>query len=277
MGIFDPFIPKAWPITFEGRIRVVNEIHGGIPSNIVTIENWLKTRVDKGNTQLYTEEMAKAVHQVWEERGKQGIVPTDEVAQEVTDEAIKRVAKNVGASGFKRGLPVDGEHNGQLFYEGRCLKACFKEGASVAYAAGKLLALEKGKKLSDKGKNSYGLTSKGIQSFTAEHVQILEDKLWLERRGEDDEIIPVMEPTDINVHPVHLWNGNALSQEEYVTGAEFNFTVMTDWEFPEEFWAMVWLTAQLQGIGSSRSMGYGRFEVIEWDRVETTTSHKARA
>lgn len=271
MGVFDSYIPMAWPHRFEGRIRILNEIHGGIPSDIVTIENWLKTRVDAGNSQLYAEEMAKAVQEIWEERGKQGaplVPPTEAEAEKVTGEAIKKVAKSVGASGFKRGLPKDGDNNGRLFYEGRCLKAAIKEGISVAYAAGKVLNTEKKDKANPKGKNSWGKTNKQIGAFSAEHIQVAEDKLWLFHEDEDGNMVPTMDPTGINTHPVHLYNGNALSQEEYVIGAEFDFSVITDWEFNDEFWAMIWLTAQLQGLGSSRSMGYGRYEVIQWDATE---------
>lgn len=281
MGVFDQWIPQAWPHRYEGRAKILNEIHGGIPSDYVTIENWIKTRVDQGNSQLITEKLAEAVQETWEERGRIGapVAPTEANAKEITDEAIKKVAKSVGASGFKRGLPKDGSAHwdidklvGQLYYEGRCLKAALKEGISVAYAAGKILNSEKKDKTNPRGKNSWGRTNKQIGAFSAEHIQVAEDKLWLEMEDENGKMVPAFEPHGVNVHPVHLYNGNALSQEEYIQGAEFDFTIVTDWNFTEEFWAMTWLTAQLQGLGSSRSMGYGRYEITKWEEVQAIES-----
>jgi hypothetical protein len=282
MSVFDKFIPQAWPFRYEGRIRIVNEIHGGIPSDLVTIENFVKARMDKGNEQLIAEEMAKTVQEIWEARGKQGTapaVPTEEDAQKITNEAITKVAKKVGASGFKRGRPMDGPDHwdsereiGQLHYEGRCLKAALKEAISVAYAAGKILNKQKKDPKTGEGRNSWGRTNKQIGAFSAEHIQVAEEKLWLNMPDENGNMIPAFEPHGVNVHPVHLYNGNALSQEEYIEGAEFDFTIVTDWDFDEEFWAMVWLTGQLQGLGSSRSMGRGRYEVERWDSVEPIES-----
>lgn len=38
-------------------------------------------------------------------------------------------------------------------------------------------------------------------------------------------------------------------------------------EFSAEQWALLWLTGEQQGIGATRSMGYGRYAVTHWERV----------
>ena len=55
--------------------------------------------------------------------------------------------------------------------------------------------------------------------------------------------------------------------EEYATDVKLTFTVATDVKFTEEMWALLWLTGQEQGIGASRSQGYGRYEVTRWDPI----------
>jgi hypothetical protein len=243
MGVFDKFIPAVWPYTFRGRIHV-DELHGGVPSDLTTVTNWLKTRVEGSSDGVLADEIAKAAAQIVEERGIS--VPTDSDAVGIADEAIEKVAKATGLSGFKR----DPERG--LYIMGYQLKAALKEAVNVSVAAGKI----DGKK--------WGLTGKGSAGFVAEHIQILEDRLYLETAGTHE---PITEPTNVSTRPVHLWNGTALTQEEFVEGAEFDFTLITDWDFPDEFWAIMWLTGQYQGLGASRSMSFGRYEVTEWERV----------
>jgi hypothetical protein len=66
---------------------------------------------------------------------------------------------------------------------------------------------------------------------------------------------------------VHTFRGSGIQYEEYVEDAKLTFTVATDAELTEEMWALLWLTGQEQGIGASRSQGYGRYEVTRWERV----------
>lgn len=154
------------------------------------------------------------------------------------EEAVAEVDKNKHLNGFKRD-----EHG--LYIEGRQLKAAIKEAGNVAVAAGKL----------DKG--GWGLTRKGWLSFAAEHICVVEDRLHL----------GVTEPTGVVQRFVHTWRGSGIQYEEYVEEAKVDFTVMTDHEFTDEQWAMIWLTGQQQGIGASRSQGFGRYEVIRWDQL----------
>jgi hypothetical protein len=153
------------------------------------------------------------------------------------DQAATEVDTLKHLNGFKR------DESG-LYIEGRQLKAALKEAASVAVASGKL------------NSRGWGKTNKGLLAFLAEHVFVVDDRLHL----------GVTEPTGIAQRFVHTWRGTGIQYEEYVEDAKIDFTVKADHEFTEQDWAMIWLTGQEQGIGASRSQGFGRYEVTRWER-----------
>lgn len=148
------------------------------------------------------------------------------------DEAAEEVSRNKHLNGFRR------DDNG-LYIEGRQVKAAIKEAANVRWP-----------------KDRWGPSRKGTLSFFAEHVFVQEDRLHL----------GVTEPTGIAQRFVHTWRGSGIQYEEYVDDVKLALTVATDHEFTEEQWALLWLTGEQQGLGASRSQGYGRYEVIGWER-----------
>lgn len=150
------------------------------------------------------------------------------------DEAVGIVNTNKHLNGFKR------DELG-LYIEGRQLKACIKEAANVAMSVGKLPA-------------RWGNTKKGILGFVSEHIFVVEDRLHL----------GVSEPTGIMQRFVHTFRGAGIQYEEYIEDAKITATIETDYDFKEEEWAALWLTAQRQGIGATRSQGFGRFVVTDW-------------
>lgn len=232
-SVFASYEPKGYPFVFKGSVEV-EVLAGGTPSNPDVAEAWIKARAYQGDLKdkLIVDEVAK----VMEERGI------------TEDAAVDEVAKNRHLVGFKRD-PEKG-----LYIEGRQLKACIKEAASVGADAGKLKARGWGEVS----------TRKGILSFVAEHIFVREQRLYLN----------VMEPTDVHLSFIHTFRGNGIQYVEVVEGAKFNFTVETDREFAEKDWAMLWLTAQRQGIGACRSQSYGRFTVVDWSQLTTRQMNK---
>lgn len=219
-SVFAQFADKAWPFRFSGTLHVAN-IAGGTPSDEKVAEAWLKTKLaDKDDL------IRDAVAKTMVERG----IDAEEAAKEVDN--LKHL------NGFKR------DDQG-LYIEGRQLKAAIKEAASVAVASGKLNG------------RGWGKTNKGLLSFMAEHVFVVEDRLHL----------GVTEPTGIVQRFVHTWRGTGIQYEEYVEDAKVDFTIKADHEFTDEQWAMIWLTGEQQGIGASRSQGFGRYEVVRWETV----------
>ncbi len=158
------------------------------------------------------------------------------------EKAAEEADKLKHLNGFKR------DDQG-LYIEGRQVKAAIKEAVNVAYATDKIL--------NKAGKNSWGRTSKGIHGFVAEHVCVPEDRVYLGRE-EADVVLQKF---------VHTFRGSGIQYEECMVDADLAFTVECDFEFTDEFWAMVWLTGEQQGIGASRSQGFGRYVVTRWDRL----------
>lgn len=150
------------------------------------------------------------------------------------DEAVAAVDANKHLNGFRR------DESG-LYIEGRQAKAAIKEAANVRWP-----------------KERWGPSRKGTLSFFAEHTFVMEDRLYL----------GVTEASGINQRFVHTFRGSGIQYEEYVTDAKLSFTVTTDYDFSAEEWALLWLTGEQQGIGATRSQGYGRYEVTRWERLK---------
>lgn len=153
--------------------------------------------------------------------------------------AAAEVAKNKNLNGFKR--------NGGLYIDGRQVKAAIKEAAAVCLSE---------KKLPDR----WGSTAKGLKGFVAEHIMVEDVHVPLMR---EDAL--VTQPDDVQQRFVVSRHGTSIQYEEYVDECDLSFTVVTDHDFAEREWAMLWLTGQFQGIGASRSQGFGRYTVTRWD------------
>lgn len=219
VSVFAASRTKVYPYTFLGHLHV-GVIAGGIPSDPKVAEGWLKSKLGLDSEVA----LQKMVADTMAERG----VSVEEAI------AITNTMKNL--NGFKR--DEDG-----LYIEGRQLKSAIKEAANVAVAV---------KNLKQKG---WGETRKWALGFVAEHVVVVEDRLYL----------GVHEASGVNQRFVSTHRGTGIQYEEYVADAEIDFTIMSDYEFSKDEWAAIWLTGEQQGLGASRSQGYGRYEVTRWD------------
>jgi hypothetical protein len=250
-SVFADLAAKAWPYIYEGTL-IVRTIAGGTPSDPKVAEGWLRTKlvVDKaGRDDLIRE----AVTKIMLERGiAEEDLSTEAAKKKLEDEAIAQVDANKHLNGFKW------DKKG-LYIEGRQLKAALKEATSVAYSTGKVL--------NAKGVNSFGLTKKGIHGFFAEHVMVVEEKLYLGiTREEFAERAKKGDGCGVMQRFVHTFRGAGIQYEEYVENAKIDFTIKTDHEFTREQWGMIWLTGQEQGIGASRSQGFGKYTITRWEK-----------
>lgn len=223
MSVFEKYRSAAYPYHYEGTLTV-GTLVGGIPSDTKVAEGWIKTKLGQSSDAA----IQQLVSQTMVDRGV------------TAEEAVEIANQYKNLNGFKR----DSE-TGELFIEGRQLKAALKEAINVAVAAGKING------------RGWGKTNKGILAFFAEHAFIIEERLYL----------GVKEPTGINQRFVHTWKGTGIQYEEFVTNAEVNFTLVTDHPFSEKDWANIWLTGEKQGLGATRSMGYGTYEITRWEQV----------
>lgn len=219
-SVFAKYEKRNYPHQFRGTLLALN-VFGGTPTDPRVAEGWLRTKL-ADNDDLIRQAVAETM------------LERNIGVEEAT--ALVDIQKHL--NGFRR------DSHG-LYLEGRCLKACLKESASVAGNSGRI-DLKK-----------WGLTGKGLINWFPEHVFVVEDRLYL----------GVTEPSGIDQSFVHTWRGNGIQYAEYVDEAKISFTIETDYDFSEEQWAAIWLTAQRIGIGSSRSQGRGRFEVVAWERL----------
>jgi hypothetical protein len=225
-SVFDDFRDQAWPYKFAVQLTVENLV-GGTPSDPKVGENFIRSKL-AGSEDLIRETVATLMV----ERG----ITAEQAAKEA--DQLKHL------NGFRRD-----EETGELFIEGRQIKAALKEAASVAYASGKLL--------NPKGKNTWGLTAKGIHGFFAEHVCVPESRVMLGQT----------EPDTVLQKFVHTFRGSGIQYEECIVQATLNFRIWCDYPFTTENWAMVLLTGEQQGVGASRSQSYGKYIVTGFDAL----------
>jgi hypothetical protein len=234
MGVFDKYWEQAWPIEYHGRIHL-SAIHGGTPTNPETARKWIISRVT--DTRSPSEVQALVARTMTE-------------LNVSLDAAVdKAVGEMAGMNIFKR------DQNGQLYIEGRQLKAALKEAVSVAANEGKLTT----KGWGNPDNASY---KKQVKGWFPEHVFVADDRLLMHRDGD-----PVTEPSRTLEKFIHTHRGDAIGYEEVCEDVDFDFRIETDHPFSEREWAMIWLTGQKQGLGASRSQSYGQYEVTRWEQV----------
>lgn len=246
MGVFTAYEADAYPYWYAGTITNTSKIAGGTPTDSKVAEAWIRAKLGASTEEQIQHLAAQAISE------RLGGVQLDAGEQEAAEHDIaSRINALKNLNGFKRGPQG-------IFLEGRHLKACLKEAVSCCVAVDKL------------PKRGWGTTNKGALSFAAEHIIVPELELFISRDGK-----PLMQADDVDQRFVSTYHGTGIQYEEVVLpGAELSFTVKTDHEYSTRDWAMIWLTAQQQGLGSSRSQGYGVFELIKWERI---TAPKPRA
>lgn len=151
------------------------------------------------------------------------------------DSVVEEVVANKHLNGFKR-------DEAGLYIEGRQVKAAIKEAANIRWS-----------------KDRWGPSKKGTKSFFAEHVFVAEDRIYLRREG-----VPLTEADRVAQRFVHTFRGNGIQYEEICEGVNLDFVVVTDHDFKPDQWAELWVTGQRQGVGASRSQGYGTYLVTTW-------------
>ncbi len=228
-SVFADFKTKLYKSRYEADL-LVYELHGGTPVDQNKAKGWVESKVEA------TDEVIQKM--IVDALTTRGIDPASMSPADM-EAAIADTVELKQLNAFKR-LPT-----GELCIEGRQVKAMLKEAASIAVAGGHLNA------------RGWGKTNKGLLGFLAEHLFVAEDKIG----------IGVTEPSGISQRFVHTWRGNGIQYEEFVLDAKVSFTVLTDFDWPKDFWPTVWTVAEENGLGASRSMGFGRFAVTGWSAL----------
>lgn len=229
MGIFDTEVELF--TDYRVRIQMRDRIMGGIPKNPAIIEGWLRSKA--GIDQA--EEVRQAMLRTLLELGA-------EIRPDMSFEELEDASKHLASAKSTNGFKVDSDG---LYVEQRQIKAMLKESTNILFAG-----------------ERWGITRKGPKSFVAERVFIVPDHIAL----------GVKEPTNIELFIGHT-SGPAgrqsnLTYHEYVERPELTFTLrVAEDAIKREQWALLWVHAQENGLGALRSQGFGRFDVVAWDRA----------
>lgn len=251
MGIFDDQV-QLWQY-HRATLKFRNRIMGAIPSDPKVIEAWLAAK--SGITA--EAELQRKLFETLQELGHDVENLTPDEAREAID-----VIANDKRNTFKRNNDVG------LYIEGRIVKAMLRECINILYAG-----------------EAWGRTRKGPKAYAAERVFVVEDVIPLGRSEADG--------TDITFGHVTGPQGprSTVGYHDYCDQPEITFHIMSqrpqesrgkrrkaeadnDPEAtgegcirPEE-WAAIWSQGQEIGLGAQRSMGAGRFDIIEWTEVK---------
>lgn len=235
MGIFAS--QSSLFVRYRARLEFRDKLMGGVPHDPKLIEGWLRAKAGLTDD---VDELRVALLRTMSEMGA-------DVRPDMSFEEVQAASESLAGvketTGFKRG--EEG-----LYIESRQVKAMLKETTNILYAAERV-----------------GPTKKGPRSFLAERVFVSPDRIWLGRK----------EPDGVEMIIGHV-SGPAgarstLGYHEYVlrTSIEFDVLVARD-AIPGEWWPDMWTHAQENGLGALRSQGYGRFDILQWDRVELTST-----
>jgi hypothetical protein len=260
VSVFSDIAEKIFSFRYGVTLHVKTLV-GGTPSDPNVAEGWIRTKMG-----LSTDELVQAeVMQVMADRGMTAEAAAAEVSKARHLTGFRRdfnspLAREHQQRAMTTGFVFEGKRKiftleealatfGELYVEGRHVKAMLKEAAMIAVGSGHV----DGKK--------WGTTNKAMKGFLAEHLFVLEDQLPLE----------VTEPTEIVQSFVHTFRGSGIKYEEHVRDVEVKFTIVADYDFAgrdPEFFGKVFVIGEQNGLGASRSQGYGRFVVTRFERLK---------
>lgn len=239
--------------TYRVRLRCIDKLVGGIPSNKSVIKSWLKAKM-----QLEDRDLQEMANQILHARFPDRQPGADELA----DALMETDAASV--NGFLR-HPVTRE----LVFEGRCMKAAIKEWANSSYPGsdwdGKPPA---SKDTKTKKAHDSGVGRPLPPGFKKGLLNTIVERAFVE-----EIFIPlgVTEPTGVEERFKHVMTPqgprNSISRVEYVyqPTLEFRLRVRDDF-LPLTAWARIFQAGEQIGIGADRGRSDGRFELLEFAR-----------
>ena len=89
-----------------------------------------------------------------------------------------------------------------------------------------------------------------------------------------------MEPDGVELVIGHIVGPHGprstLGYHEYVNRAILDFDVLVARDsIQEEWWVDLWVHMEENGIGALRSQGYGKFDLLKWEKVNLTADAPA--
>lgn len=214
----------------------------GIPRNPKQMAAWLKVSMGEAGNNMYIQTLRELHPARMDKIDNMHDGPDKDAAME---EMLEEAAALQGTA-FKRTA------DGAPYIEGRQVKAMLKEAGNIAMS-GIYLKVGKGR-------------AKTAQSFLAERVFVVEDVIPLTGQYKLRDEVRVINVPDPRIPDKK--NGSFKPYEIALdTILRFNVYVDRDAEtILNPLWESILVRAQQNGLGADRSMGMGRFEVIEWTK-----------
>lgn len=271
MGIFasESNLFTRVAVTLEMKGKLV----GGIPKDPKLIQGWLRKNMGVTDQQ-------ELLVKVRETMIATGVALKPDATLEEMFEASERIAGERQTTGFKMiervhpdGTPMfkedadgnlvlkDGKPQRAvaLILEGRQLKAMLKEVTNILFAGEK-----------------WGTTRKGPKSFLAERVFIEEEAVILHKPDGQ----PFTEPSGLEMMIGHVTGPqgprSTLGYHEHVEGALLSFTLLIAQDaIPHDAWPDLWVLAEQNGLGATRSQSYGKFDIRRFEVIKQGDSYQA--
>lgn len=221
---------------YRARLQFRGKCMGGVPKDPKLIEGWLRAKAGINDV----EELQMALVRTMNERGA-------EVGPEMNYEELVKASEQIAGSRETSGFKRDSRYG--LYLESRQLKSALREAVNILYAG-----------------DRWGVTKKSPKSFFVERVFPTPDQVYLGRREQDG--------TDMVLGHVTGPQGprSTLGYHEYVQQAEITFDVLVARDaIQAEHWPDIWTLMEENGLGALRSQGYGKFDVLAWDKIDPHT------
>src|SRR6516225_4875010 len=242
MSASDIFKFQSRWTTYTGSLHI-NTLVGGIPKDGATIHAFVKARFTDNAS-----EMSRIATEIMIEMGLDPVLDKENLNASEIDDIVDKVSKKaIEGNGFK-------QINGELVWEGRCLKAALNEACNALYPN-----VEPFPGRPDK-------TKKGLKSYFVERVEVVDYYIPLGRTEPDikgeERIKHIKGPQGPR---------SAINLVDVCTDLDITFTirVLDDW-VPEKLWQDLFEYIELGGVWADRARGDGRCELTSWERVDAS-------
>jgi len=251
------------------QIQFENKLMGGTPKDPNIIAGFIRTKgihsnEDELKMQIFNT-MRDVGYQVTPDMSLEELMVAQDHRPNLTleelaiDEKIKqdedrKVEISERVADLKNTVGFKSDDNG-LYLEGRAVKAAIKESANIMF-----------------GGERVGPTRKGFKNYVAERLVVVEDKVYLNRE----------QPDGVETFTGHVTGPqgprSTLTRYEYVEKPILTFHIKElklmqnskngKAALTDEQWEQLFVSMEVQGMGAIRSQQYGRFETVEFTKID---------
>jgi hypothetical protein len=252
---------------YKVRLQFNDYVLGGVPFNPEMIEGWTKTRyLGVEDEDLWRRRYLSTLAEVGQDA--KALMTVEQADAEHIDAAAELIAEERNSTGFRR------DKDGGLYLAGYQIKAMLKEAANIALMGQSLGGYKKTVKTGTRKGQVDTVGAKQPRAYVAERVFVNPERIYLGRPLDSEGVGLRRDQGDLEMTLMgRVWTPQGpkqiIGKHEAVYKATIEFEVMTDPDaLTKKQWDDTWLKGQENGIGSGRSLGNGRFTLIDFARIE---------